>query len=280
MSKDHFLVGTTSGNAQRIHDHLEEWLQCEWTDLRVFVENVTSCWATFAIAGPLARQLLARLDERFGKTAERLAHMDFCETSFLGLPARVQRVSFTGELSFEISVPADGGEQAFERLIEAGREFGMVPFGIESLMVLRIEKGFLHIGTETDGTTCPEDVGFGGIVQKKPEDFIGRRSLALAEFVRRDRRQLVGIEPIEHGDRLVAGAHIVGAVLGAKSESEGWVSSAAFSPSLGRSVGLAMVKRGRERIDEVVQLRNAGNIIRARITTPCHFDPEGMRLNG
>jgi sarcosine oxidase subunit alpha len=279
MSKDHFLVGTTSGNAQRIHDHLEEWLQCEWADLRVFVENVTSCWATFAIAGPRSRHLLAQLDQGFARAIERLSHMEFCETSFLGLRARVQRVSFTGELSFEISVPADRAEQTLASIIESGRALEIFPFGVESLMVLRIEKGFLHIGSETDGTTCPDDIGFGGIVQKKPEDFIGRRSLDLAEFRRTDRRQLVGIEPVRHDDKLVAGAHIVGLDRGAKPESQGWVSSAAVSPALGHSVGLAMLNMGRERINEIVEVLNQGKKIRARITSPCHFDPEGVRLN-
>jgi len=279
MSKDHYLVGTTSGNAQRIHDHLEEWLQCEWPDLRVFVENVTSCWGTFAIAGPRSRHLLAQLDGAFACAIERLAHMEFCETSFLGLRARVQRVSFTGELSFEVSVPADRAEQALVRIIESGRALEIFPFGVESLMVLRIEKGFLHIGSETDGTTCPDDVGFGGIVQKKPEDFIGRRSLRLAEFRRADRRQLVGIEPVRHDDRLVAGAHIISLERGAKPESQGWVSSAAVSPALGHSVGLAMLNSGRERINEIVEVLNQGRKMRARITSPCHFDPEGVRLN-
>jgi sarcosine oxidase subunit alpha len=191
----------------------------------------------------------------------------------------VQRVSFSGEASFEVSVPARHAESVWRRLMKAGERLGIQPVGIEAILVLRTEKGFLHVGSDTDGTTNPYDVGFGTIVDKKQGDFVGRRSLRRPNDRRSERRQLVGLEPVNPGDVLLAGAHIVVDAAG-KRRSEGFVTSACLSPTLGRSIGLAMLERGYGRKGEVVTVFDDGKTLKARVVDSAFYDPAGERMNG
>ena len=156
----------------------------------------------------------------------------------------------------------------------AGSEFGLTPFGVEALLVLRTEKGFIHVGVDTDGTTNPFDLGFGAIADKKQGDFIGRRSLQRPHDRRNDRRQLVGFEPINASDRLIAGSHLVSSASG-KRRSEGFVTSACLSPTLGKSIGLGLLERGFGRKGEVVTVFNAGREFSARVMDPAFYDPKG-----
>ncbi len=278
-SENSYLVGTTSGQADRIVEWMEEWLQCEWVDLDVTVESVTTQWAVVMLAGPKAREVLACLDSGIDLAAAAFPHMSAREGRIGEVPVRVARVSFTGELGYEISVPWQYGLSLWNALLEAGKPLGIIPFGIESLMVMRTEKGFLHVGSDTDGLTLPQDVGFGAIIDKKPEDFIGRRTTMTPDGRRTDRRQLVGLAPVDGASLLPVGGHVVDAAFKAASgPTQGWVTSSFMSPTLGRPVAMALVERGRERMGEQVQVFDGGKLLPAKIVSMTAYDPEGERL--
>jgi sarcosine oxidase, subunit alpha len=209
LGEDHFLMHTTSGGADRIAAHLEEWLQTEWTDYKVFVTPVTEQWAQFAIAGPRARDVLAKLSPDFDISHEAFAHMDYKSGKLGAYPVRAYRISFSGELSYEIATPANHGQGLWNAIMEAGQEFGIEPYGTEALHVLRAEKGYIVIGDETDGTTTPHDVGLSGLVSKKKADFLGKRSLEQSFLAGPNRKQLVGLLTENPEDVLPDGAYAV-----------------------------------------------------------------------
>ncbi|HEY1706964.1 MAG TPA: sarcosine oxidase subunit alpha family protein [Rhizomicrobium sp.] len=270
ISEHEFLVGTTSAHASAVAFWLEEWLQCEWTSLQVTVEDVTNQWATMTLAGPQALTQLHALCIDAGITDDVLPHMRFCDSTIGEVPCRVTRVSFTGERSYEVSVPSQYGEALWRRCVAAGA----VPVGLEAVMRLRLEKGFLHVGSDTDGTTYPQDLGYGTAIANKSTDFIGRRSTMLPEANRSERHQFVGIAPLAPGREIMAGSHLVH-----NGKSEGWVTSAGFSPVLGRFVALGMIRNGLARIGETVTLQNLGMRTQAQICAPCAYDPGGARLH-
>jgi sarcosine oxidase, subunit alpha len=278
LADDRFLVFTTSGGATRIAAMLEEWLQCEWTDLRVFVTPVTGHWAIATLSGPKARDVMRRVGTDLDFSPDAFPHMSMREGAVAGIPARVMRVSFTGETSYEINVSARHAEHLFEALRAGGADCGITPYGIEALQILRTEKGYLHIGTDTDGTTIPEDVGLGAAIARKPSDFIGRRSLQRPAALAPDRLQLVGLR---HGDPSVVlpvGAHVVTGP--PPAASEGFVTSTCYSPALRRGIALALVKAGRKRQGETVGLYADGRFFQAEIVSPVFLDPAGERLVG
>ena len=279
IAEDHFLVGTTSGHAAAITDILQEWLQCEWTDLKVLVENVTTAWAVMNIAGPKARDVLQAVGTDIDLSREAFPHMCYREGLVGGVAARVERVSFSGELSYEVAVPWRYGRALWDSMMRAGASYGITPFGIESLMAMRIEKGFLHVGSDTDGTTMPQDVGFGAAIAKKPDDFIGRRSTMRPDGLRADRRQLVGLEPLDKGGAFNPGAHVLATGAVAPAATEGWVTSSVHSPTLNKPVALALVERGGKRLGEIVQVWSLGSGRPALIVDPRFFDPAGERLD-
>jgi sarcosine oxidase subunit alpha len=271
-----FVVTTTSGGAGRIAQWFEEWRQCEWPHLEVFVTPVTSQWATIAVSGPNARELLLQVDTDIAIDRESLPHMQVREGRIAGAPARLYRVSFSGELGYEINVPAGQGARLWRELMSAGKELGVVPFGIESLLLLRLEKGFLHVGADTDGTTTPADVGWGETAMKKKTDFVGKRSLGRSDNLRGDRLQLVGLSA-DDPQVLVAGAHL--RLSGTTEGSDGWVTSAAVSPALARPIALAMLRGGRRRLGETVIVHDLDRRCVASIVTTPFYDPEGKRLH-
>ena len=279
LAPDHFLVGTTSGNSAKIYHWLEEWHQCEWPELAVVIEDVTTAWAVVTVAGPNARALLSTIDLGVDVSRYAFAHLQMRQGLFSGAQARIQRVSFTGELSFEVSVPWALGTALWDSLSGNGAAFGFKPMGVESLMAARIEKGFFHLGTDTDGTTMPQDVGFGAIVSKKKNDFVGRRSLFTQDGKRDDRHQLVGLEVIDGGPNLAVGAHVLLSGLRAPCVSSGWVTSSIESPTLKRPIALALIRNGRQRLSEVVNVFDRGLYRKAKISASCFFDPKGLRMN-
>jgi sarcosine oxidase subunit alpha len=279
IAEDHFLVGTTSGHASAVQALFQEWLQCEWTDLAVATEEVTQGWAVMNVAGPNARTILQSLETDIDLSADAFPHLAHREGRIEGVPCRIQRVSFSGELSFEVAVPTRYGPALHARLMAAGAPFGITPFGIEALMVLRTEKGFLHVGSDTDGMTLPQDIGFGGPVTAKKTDFVGRRSCLRLDGQRADRRQFVGLESLD-GRLLPVGGHVLKPDEAAPARSQGWVTSSVHSPALGRPHALGMIEAGRARMGEEVQVWDLGTGYRARIVDPCAFDPYGVRMNG
>jgi len=277
LAEDRFLVGTTSGGAETIAAWLEEWLQCEWRDLRVLVAPVTTALGVLTLSGPRARQTLAAAGVDFPIDAPAFPHMTFRDGAVAGLPARVVRASFTGEVSYEINVPADRTAELWDRLCDAGRAHGLTPVGIDAWMLLRTEKGFLHIGADTDGATSPADVGWGRVLKRR-QDFIGRRSLTRPDNLRADRLQLVGLEVVGSNEALPIGAHLRGANVA--EGSEGYVTSSGFSEALGRGVALGMVRGGCARMGEELQVVAGGPTgRRVRVAPPGAFDSKGERLD-
>ena len=280
IGEDHFLVGTTSGHAGAIADTLHEWLQCEWTNLQVMVENVTTGWAVMNVAGRHARAVLAEVGTDIDLSPEAFPHMTYRAGRVAGVPARVQRVSFTGELSYEIAVPWGYGASLWEALMRCGRRYGIMPFGVESLMVMRVEKGFLHVGSDTDGTTYPQDVGFTAAISRKTDDFIGRRSTMRVEGLREDRRQLIGLEVTDGGGPLEIGAHVLPGDATEPRGTQGWVTSSVYSPTLVRPLAIALVERGTQRMGEAVRVWDLDTWRSAKIADPRFFDPTGKQIHG
>ena len=280
MADDLFLVGTTSGHAAAIAETLQEWLQCEWVDLRVLTVEVTTGWAVMNVAGPRARDVLAAVGTDIDLSPAAFPHMTCRSGQVGGAPARVQRVSFTGELSYEVSVPWGYGAALWYALMAAGARHGITPFGVEALMTMRIEKGFLHVGSDTDGTTLPQDIGLGNIVAKKAGDFVGRRSIVRADGLRTDRRQLVGLEVTDRNGPLNCGAHVLPADAKEPRGTDGWVTSSTYSPTLDRPLAMALVRQGRARMGHSVRIWDCDVWREARIVDQRFYDPQGARLDG
>ncbi|WP_322060252.1 sarcosine oxidase subunit alpha family protein [Paraburkholderia sp. J63] len=280
ISDTRFIVHATSGAVDRVFLLLDEYLQCEWPDLRVFVNNVTTQWANVTVSGPHARALVSSIDSDIDWDPQAFGHMQFRQGTFAGAPARVLRASFTGEATYEISVPARYAASLWETVQRAGAPLGATPYGIEALEVMRTEKGYLHIGADTDGASNPHDIGWERIIAKKQGDFIGRRSLQRPADLDARRLAFVGIEAIDAGEPLPVGGHFVEAgPLTPPTCSQGYVTAACLSPMLGKSIGLGILSNGAARIGETVQIYAKGKVCAARIVPPAHFDPQGERLH-
>jgi len=279
IAPDHFLMSTTTGGAAKVFNWLEEWLQCEWRDLDVTLVSVTTQWATIGLAGPRSREVLKAARPDFDLANAAFPHMSMVEGRLAGIPVRVFRISFTGELSYEINVAAGHALDLWERLIDVGAPFGLTPFGLEAMMVLRAEKGFIVDGVDTDGETTPFDLGMDWIVSRKKPDFIGKRSLSRSYVAGPGRRQLVGLLAEDPKAEIPKGSIVI-ADAGARPPFEvaGLVTSAYFSPRMERWFALAMLKDGRGRMGEELSLFDSGRVIAARVTEPCFYDREGARL--
>jgi sarcosine oxidase, subunit alpha len=277
LDEDRVLITTTSSGAGRVVQWIEEWRQCEWPDIRSIVVAVTDQWATVALTGQHARSILERLEPECDLSNEAFPHLGFRATRLLGSAARIYRVSFSGELTYEINVPAHKGRELWAALLEEGRSFGVEPFGVDALLHLRMEKGFLHVGADTDGTTVPDDVGFGKPAANKNTHYIGKRSLTLPENVRPDRLQLIGLVS-EGATALPVGSHL--RLAGSAEATDGWITSAGLLSTDGRPVAMAMLRAGRSQMNEVVSVHDSGRIVaRARVGTPMFYDPNGARMN-
>jgi sarcosine oxidase subunit alpha len=281
LAEDHFLVHATSAGVARIASMMEQWLQCEWMDLQVTVDDMTTQWANFTIAGPLARDVLAALGTDIDISTESLPHMAMATGTVAGIDARLVRVSFSGELSFEVNVPAEFGAGFFEAILEAGKVFDITPYGIETLMLLRTEKGYLHVGSDTDGSSTPDDVGWGPIARKKATDYIGKRSLLREGNMESGRKQFVGLEPLDPKQAIRPGSHLlIGKDRQPPSESDGWITSAAYSPNLDRQIALGVLKDGREKDGEFLTVCDEDQRFNVKVVSPVFYDPENQRLKG
>jgi sarcosine oxidase subunit alpha len=276
LADDHYVVGTTGAGADRIAAWLEEWLQCEWLDFDVIVAPVSTSWGVLTISGPAARDVLRRVGADFPIEAGDFPHMSFREGRVAGIRARVFRVSYTGEMSYEINVPASRVEELWRALIIAGEADGIRPVGIDGWMVLRTEKGYLHVGADTDGTTSPLDVGWGHVLKKK-NDFVGKRSLLRPNDQSGSRLQLVGLCALDGTAALPIGSHI--APRAGEEGSGGYVTSSSFSPTLGRGVTMAMLIGGQGRLGETVMVITDRGQRPAEVVELAAYDPSGERLN-
>lgn len=239
LDDNHFHMTTTTGNASAMLGWLEDWLQVEWPHLQVYLTNVAEQWAVCALAGPNARKVLEKLTDA-DISAEALPFMTMKTIPVAGVDCRVLRASFTGESTFEVNVPARYGQYIWERVIEAGIEYDICPFGTEALHILRAERGFVVVGQDTDGTVTPFDLGMGWIVSKKKNDFIGKRGFAAPEVARRGRKELVGLLTVKPDYIIPHGSHLVEGATGKPPvKTIGWVCSTYWSETLGRSIALA-----------------------------------------
>ena len=280
LGEHHYLMTTTTGNAARVLRWLEEWTQTEWPDLKVYMTSVTEHYATISLCGPAARNLLAEFTADIDLAPKAFPFMAVREGTVGGVPARVFRVSFTGEPSFEINVPASAAMGLWSALMTAGEKYGITPFGTEAMHVLRAEKGYFIVGQETDGTVTPIDLGLDRLVSKR-KDFIGKRSLSRSDAARDDRKQLVGLLPSDPEDVLPEGGQVVAEVKpNPPMAMVGHVTSSYYSASLGRSFALALLKGGRARHGETLYVPLLDRTVRVTVTSPVFFDAEGKRLHG
>jgi len=270
-----WIVSTSTGHADAVGQHMEELLQTEFPDRNVLVTPVTSQWANATICGPHARDVLAALDPDFDIGAAALPFMSFAEGTVGGVSARVVRVSFTGELSFEVNVAPRDLPCLWDRILVAGAPHGITPVGSEANHVLRVEKGFLSLGHEVDGTVDPYDLGLGWLMSRKKTDFLGKRSVELRRAGGSVRRELVGLLP-EPDAQIPEGAPLTPG--GRKVATEGLVTACVRSVVLDRWVALALLDNGTARHGETVHVRLQERTIPARVTQPVFHDPEGERL--
>ncbi|WP_298432034.1 sarcosine oxidase subunit alpha family protein [uncultured Jannaschia sp.] len=275
-----FLCHTTTGGADRIHGWMEDWLQCEWWDWAVHTVNLTEQFAQIAVVGPKARAVLETLGG-MDVSAEALPFMGWADGTLGGFDVRAYRISFSGELSYEIAVPATQGLALWEALHKAGAEFGATPYGTEALHVMRAEKGFIMIGDETDGTVIPQDLGLDWAISKKKDDYLGKRGQARSEFQKPDRWKLVGLRT-EDGSVLEDGAYAIaeGENANGQRNTEGRVTSTYHSPTLGHGIAMGLVAYGPDRMGEVLHFTRIGQEpVAARIVDPVFFDREGEKQN-
>ncbi|MBZ4022849.1 sarcosine oxidase subunit alpha [Rhodobacter sp. TJ_12] len=280
LAEDTWLCHTTSGGADHIHGHMEDWLQCEWWDWKVYTANLTEQYAQIAVVGPKARKLLEKLGG-MDVSKEGMPFMTFKDGELAGFPVRVYRISFSGELSYEIAVPANMGLALWEKLHEAGAEFGVMPYGTEALHVMRAEKGFIMIGDETDGTVIPQDLNLGWAISKKKEDFLGKRAQMRTHMADPDRWKLVGLETLD-GTVLPDGVYAVDEGVNENNQRnvQGRVTSTYYSPTLKKGIAMGLVKHGPERMGEVLDFpADNGVVLQARIVDPVFYDKAGEKAD-
>ncbi|WP_433507632.1 2Fe-2S iron-sulfur cluster-binding protein [Pseudonocardia halophobica] len=283
IADDRFLVMTTTGGAAPILDHLEEWLQTEWPELRVSLTSVTEQWATFPVVGPRSRDVVGALAPHVDVSNEAFPFMSWLDTEVDGVPVRLARISFSGELAWEVSVDGWHAAAVWRRLLDLSAPYGITPYGTETMHVLRAEKGYPIIGQDTDGTVTPQDLGMDWVVSKKKPDFVGRRSFARPANADPLRKQLVGLLPVDPDLKLPEGSQIVeltDALPPPPVPMLGHVTSSYRSAALGRTFALALVKGGHARIGERLTVPVDGALVPVEVTGSVLFDPEGSRRDG
>jgi len=281
IAADRFHVTTTTGGAPRVLAMMEDYRQTEWPDLEVWLTSTTEQWAVIAVQGPQARTVLETLVSGIDLSAAAMPHMSVAHGSICGVPMRLFRVSFSGELGFEVNVPADYGAGVWEAIHAAGQPHGMVEYGTETMHVLRAEKGYIIVGQDTDGTVTPDDAGLSWAIGKQKADFVGKRSLERASMKSPNRKQIVGLRTKDPNVVLEEGAQIA-AKAGQTPPMEliGHVTSSYASSVLGHSIALAVVAGGRARLGQTLYVPMPGGELEVEVTSPVFYDPSGARING
>jgi sarcosine oxidase subunit alpha len=280
-AEDRFHVTTTTGGAPRVLAVMEDYLQTEWPELQVWLTSTTEQWAVIALQGPHSRRVLQGLIEDIDLSAAALPHMSVARGRICGVPALLFRVSFTGELGFEVNVPADYALAVWSAIYQAGTPHGIVPYGTETMHVLRAEKGYIIVGQETDGTVTADDVGLGWALGRSKPDFVGKRSLARPAMSASDRKQLVGLLTADPGIVLEEGAQVMPAAgLPPPTRPIGHITSSYHSAILDRSIALALIAGGRSRMGQTLCVPTAAGEVAVEVSSPVFYDPQGARLNG
>jgi sarcosine oxidase, subunit alpha len=281
LEPDRFHVTTTTGGSPRVLAHMEDYLQTEFTDLRVWLTSTTEQWATIAVQGPRARETIAPLIEGVDLSNGAFPHMSVHEASVCGAPCRLMRVSFTGELGYEINVPSHLGRAVWEAAWREVQKRGGCVYGTEAMHVMRAEKGYVIVGQETDGTVTLADLGLDRAIGKIKKDFVGKRSLTRPDMLADNRKQLVGLLTDNPAIALEEGAQVTDSAsppIG--SSALGHVTSSYHSATLGRPIALALVAAGRSRIGAKLHVPMPGGAVGVTVVGPVFYDKEGARLNG
>ncbi|WP_431843079.1 FAD-dependent oxidoreductase [Calidifontibacter indicus] len=290
LADDRFLMTTTTGGAAKVLDWLEEWHQTEWPELDVFFTSVTEQWTTIPVVGPKSRDVIAKIAPDLDVSKEGFEFMAFRDTVLAsGIPARVARVTFSGELAYEVNVAGWYGEAVWDDITEAGEEFGITPYGTETMHVLRAEKAYPIVGQDTDGTVTPQDLGMDWVVSKT-KDFVGKRSYAREGHIEEGRKQLVALFPVDRSLKLPEGSQVVAAEHAPEQPLDGvapqpipmlgHVTSSYRSEALERTFALALVRDGRSRIGQQVMASFEGKFFPVEIADAVVYDKEGARRDG
>lgn len=277
IAEDRFHVTTTTSGAPRVLAHMEDYLQTEFPELKVWLTSTTERWAVIALNGPNVRNILQSLVDDIDLDGDRFPHMSIRHGHILGVPTRLFRVSFTGELGYEINVPADAALSVWEAIVAAGQAYDLVYYGTEAMHVLRAEKGYIIVGQDTDGTVTPDDANLGWAIGKKKKDFVGKRSLARPDLIADGRKQLVGVLTENSKTILEEGAQIVDP--NAPHRAIGHVTSSYWSAALDRSIALALIENGRKRINTSLRVPMPAEDVPVQVSDPLFYDHEGTRLN-
>lgn len=276
VDDNRFIISCSSSHADAVMAHLENWRQDRFDPSRVHIHDTTMNWSTVTVAGPKAREIISKLGVL--ESLDDFPHMSLKFGTFNDGPARVSRVSFTGDTSFEISVPNTAVRDLWRETIAIGAPLGAAPVGAEALTILRAEKGYILVGKDTDGETMPHDLGFAAPRLRKTAAFVGDRSLHSQKANLSDRKQLVGLAVAAKDGPLPIGAHII-ETQGGKRRSLGYVTSSHHSPTLQSPIALALVSGGADAQDKTVTVWHMGKTREATIRSSCAFDPEGGRID-
>ncbi len=279
LAENHYLMTTTTGGAANVLSKLEDYLQTEWPELDVYLTSVTDHYTTVSICGPNSKKILKKLFPEKDFNDEEFPHMSFQNAKINKIDCRIMRISFTGELSYEINIESRYGKSLWEKCIEAGKEYKITPYGTETMHLLRAEKGFIIVGQDTDGTMTPIDLQMEWIVSKKKYDFIGKRSLYRSDTIREDRKQLVGLLTEDPNEVLEEGAQIVSELNNKQVEMIGHVTSSYFSPNLNKSIALAVVKSGKKIKGQKLIIPMENKNINVTVSDFIFFDKENKRIN-
>ncbi len=278
LGENHYHMTTTTGGSAQVLQWMEMWLQTEWPDMDVSLTSTTDHFATIAVAGPNSRALLASVCQGVDFRDNAFPFMTHRKGVIHGIDVHLFRISFTGEMSYEVNVNANYGRMIWEILWQAGQDYRVTAYGTETMHVLRAEKGFIIVGQDTDGSVTPIDLGMQWAV-KSNADFIGRRSLARSDCVRTDRKQLVGLKTNDPKVVLAEGAQLVRDPNHASPvPMDGHVTSSYYSAHLGHSIALALMKSGRQRIGETIFVSGPdGTVVEASVCSPIFYDAENLR---
>ena len=279
LGENHYIMTTTTGGAANVLSKLEDYLQTEWPELNVYLTSVTDHFATASICGPNSKKILKKLIPDLDLSDENFPHMSFKNSQIGNIKCRVMRISFTGELSYEINIQANFGKALWEKCMEVGKEFNITPYGTETMHLLRAEKGFIIVGQDTDGTMTPIDLQMDWIVSKKKYDFIGKRSLYRSDTMREDRKQLVGLLTDDPNIVLEEGSQIVSELNQNPVQMLGHVTSSYYSPNLNKSIALAVIRGGKNMLGKKLFIPMESKTINVTVANPIFFDRENKRLN-
>ena len=279
LGENHFLMTTTTGGAANVLSKLEDYLQTEWPELDVYLTSVTDQYSTASICGPNSKKILMKLFPNVNFNDDDFPHMSFKNSTINNINCRIMRISFTGELSYEINIEAKYGKSLWEKCIDVGKDFNITPYGTETMHLLRAEKGFIIVGQDTDGTMTPIDLQMDWIVSKKKYDFIGKRSLYRSDTIKEDRKQLVGLLTEDPKEILEEGAQIVSDISKKPVEMLGHVTSSYFSPNLNKSIALAVVRNGKKMKGQKLIVPMENKNINVIVSDSIFLDKENKRLN-